>query len=61
MNGMFSNCWSLISLPDISKWNTDNVKNINGIFLNCESLLFIPDIYKWNTNNVVDIFIFGNC
>ena len=30
--GMFSVCKSLISLPDISKWNTSNIINMNGIF-----------------------------
>ena len=29
---MFYNCLSLLSLPDISKWNTDNVIDMNGVF-----------------------------
>ena len=29
---MFYKCSSLKSLPDISKWNTDNITNINGLF-----------------------------
>ena len=49
---MFLNCESLITLPDISKWNTSNVKNISGMFLFCNSLISLPDISKWDTNEV---------
>ena len=31
INSMFLDCFSLISLPDISKWNTNNVTNMNFI------------------------------
>ena len=53
--GMFYNCKSLISLPDISKWNTNNVIDISEMFYNCSSLESLPDISKWNTNNVIDM------
>ena len=59
---MFSNCLSLISLPDISKWNTQNVIDMNSIFYYCESLTSLPDISAWNTQNVNDMgFMFSNC
>ena len=59
---MFSGCSSLISLPDISKWNTDNVTDMSGIFHRCSSLISLPDISKWNTNNVIDMnSMFSNC
>jgi len=32
---MFYKCNSLISLPDISKWNTSNIKNILNESFNC--------------------------
>ena len=32
MSGMFSECKSLSSLPDISKWNTNNVTNMSYMF-----------------------------
>ena len=32
MNKIFSNCSSLISLPDIYKWNLSNVKEKDYIF-----------------------------
>ena len=35
INSMFSGCSSLLSLPDISKWNTKNVTNICYMFRNC--------------------------
>ena len=62
LNGLFYNCSSLISLPDIPKWNTSKVKDMHGLFYNCFSLISIPDISKWNTNNVIDMSeLFYNC
>jgi len=55
MIGMFCNCSSLSSLPDISKWNTINITNMSGMFCNCSSLSSLPDISKWNTINVTDM------
>ena len=51
MNHMFYGCSSLLSLPDISKWNTNKIKDMSWMFSNC-SLLSLPDISKWNTENV---------
>ena len=62
MRYMFNNCESLSSLPDISKWNINNVTNMSYMFNNCESLSSLPDISKWNTKDDANInFIFGNC
>ena len=49
---MFGECKSLISLPDISKWNTKNVEGMGVMFCFCKSLQSLPDISKWNTKNV---------
>ena len=46
MNRMLNGCLSLLSLPDISKWNTKNVSNMNYMFNRCESLSSLPDISK---------------
>ena len=46
MSFMFLGCRSLESIPDISKWNFTNVKNIIYIFHGCSSLKSIPDISK---------------
>jgi len=62
ITSIFAFCYSLETLPDISKWNISNVKNISGIFLECLSLSYLPDISKWNTSNVIDMSnIFYNC
>ena len=59
---MFSGCNSLNSLPDISKWDTSNVKYMNYMFSRCYSLNSLPDISKWKTSNVNDIrSMFGEC
>ena len=59
---MFSDCSSLIELPDISKWDTKNVTNMSGMFNNCSSLKELPDISNWNMNNVTSlILIFSQC
>ena len=57
MSDMFDGCSSLISLPDISKWNTNNVECMSYMFSRCSSLISLPDISKWNikyTNNMFD-------
>ena len=41
----------LILLPDISKWDTNNVKDMNGIFDRCSSLKEIPAKFK-NQNSL---------
>jgi len=62
MNNMFYNCKSLFSLPNISKWNIENVNDLSFLFCKCSSLLDLPDISKWNTKNVTDIHgLFAYC
>ena len=62
MSNMFFGCSSLISLPDISKWNTNNVTDMSHIFSFCPSLISLPDISKWNINNVTDMsWMFFEC
>ena len=55
MKSMFEGCSSLITLPDISKWNTKNVTDMKYMFEGCSSLISLPDISKWNTQNVTVI------
>ena len=43
---MFRRCVSLISLPDISKWNFSNAEIISGIFYKCNSLISLPYLPK---------------
>jgi len=49
MRRIFYNCKSLVSLTDITKWNTTNVTNISLKFYNCKSLVSLPDISKWKS------------
>jgi len=46
MDSKFYNFSSLISLPDISKWNTSNVKDMSYMFCLCSSLISLTDISK---------------
>ena len=62
MSYMFYHCKALISLPDISKWNTNNVTNMSNMFSYCKLLISLPDISNWNTNNVKYMSnMFSNC
>ena len=62
MSCLFSFCFSLKSLPDISKWNTENVINMRSLFRGCQKLYKLPDISNWNTKNVTDMsYMFCSC
>ena len=52
LNGIFSNCNNLESVPDISKWKTDKVEDMSNMFYKCSQLKSLPDISKWITCNV---------
>ena len=43
MSCMFANCESLSSLPDISKWNINNVTDMKAMFQKCSSLTVLPE------------------
>ena len=55
MSSIFYNCYSLISLPDISKWDTNNVTDMTYMFKECSSLTKIPDISEWNKKNLLGV------
>ena len=62
MDFLFCECYNLLYLPDISKWNTSNAYDIRSIFNNCKSLSSIRDISKWNISNVYFMSqMFINC
>ena len=62
MSYMFDECSSLISLPDISKWNTSNVTDMSYMFYECSYLSSLPDISQWNTSNITNIsYMFADC
>ena len=41
MKHMFYGCNSLISLPDISKWNTSNAENTSNMCYECLNNLIV--------------------
>ena len=51
MNATFQDCFALISLPDISKWNVKNVKYFDNFFCDCSPLISLNDISEWNLEN----------
>jgi len=61
MSSMLYECNSLFSLPDISKWNTSNVKDMSKMFSGFNSLISLPNISKWNTSNLKKEYIFYEC
>jgi surface protein len=52
---LFYGCSKLKSLPDISKWNIENILDLSHLFDGCLALQSLPNISKWKTNNVINI------
>ena len=51
-SSMFDGCESLISINNISNWNTYNVKNMISMFRGCKYLESLPGINDLKTDNV---------
>ena len=49
---MFYNCSSIEYIPNISNWDTSEVKTMQYMFYKCSSLKYLPDISKWKLDNV---------
>ena len=47
MSHMFNSCNTLISLPDISYWDTSNINDMSSMFYGCSSLQSLIDIEKY--------------
>lgn len=59
---MLANLESLISIPDISKWKTPNLKEMFSMFVGCKKLFSIPNIPKWDVSKVIFInYRFSGC
>ena len=62
MSYLFSGCSKLLSLSDISEWDTSNVINMSYMLNGCSKLSSLPDLLKWNTSNVIDMsYMFNGC
>jgi len=46
MNHLFEGCLSLISIPNISKWNISKVTDKSNIFDKCFNALVIPSFFN---------------
>ena len=59
---LFRQCTSLVSLPDISKWNISNVKDMSCIFDGSNSLISLPDIFKRDNSKITNLsYLFSKC
>ena len=56
MSCMFKECNSLISLEDISKWDTYKINDMNNMFFECKSSIKLPELYILNKNKSNIIF-----
>ena len=62
MKSMFEGASSLLNIPDISKWDTSNVKDMSSMFKGCKYLKSIPDISFLKTAHVTNMsYMFGGC
>ena len=52
---IFKGCDTLISLPNIFRWDTSSISDMSWAFSGCKMLSEISDISKWNTENVIDM------
>ena len=55
MSYLFDGCSSIETLPDISKWNTNNIRDLNAMFRGCSSLKSLPDISKLTNKKLFNI------
>ena len=53
---MFNGCSSLLSLPDILKFDTKNVTEMYSMFCRCSSLISLSDISNFSIKNVTGMF-----
>ena len=53
MSYMFSECTSLLSVSDLSKWDTSNITDMSYVFYGCSSLTKLSGISEWDTKNVI--------
>ena len=62
MEYMFSDCFSLVYIENLDKFNTSKIYNMSNLFNNCSSLISLSDISKWNTSNVNNMsYMFSGC
>ena len=61
MSYMFYNCSSLLAV-NITKLDTEKIKDMSHMFEGCLLLKSLSDISYWNTNNITDMsYMFKEC
>ena len=55
MKGMFYQCDLLEELPDLDKFDTNQIYDMSYLFYECSSLKSLPDLSRWDTSNVVNM------
>ena len=58
---MFHQCSSLASIPNLSKWNINNVYEMNSFLEACSLLISLPNFSKWKVENKSTINMFKGC
>ena len=59
---MFYECTELISISEVSEWDTSEITDMSAMFSGCEKLISLPDISMWNTSNVKSMsMMFSKC
>ena len=59
---MFYECTELISISEVSEWDTSEITDMSAMFSGCEKLISLPDISKWNISSVSNLsFMFSKC
>ena len=62
MSFLFNGCKSLISIPNLHKWDTRNLEDMSYMFNRCINLKDLHGIGRWNTSNVKNISgMFNKC
>jgi len=62
MSFLFNGCISLISIPNLQKWDTRSLEDMSYMFNRCINLKDLHGIGKWNTSNVKNISgMFNKC
>ena len=62
MSNMFTNCYLLKSVGDLSSWDTSNVTTMSGMFNGCYSILALGNLGTWDVGSVTTMQnMFQNC
>ena len=48
---MFYRCSSLVSIPDLSKWNINNAYDMNSFLEDFSSIISLPNIFNLKVEN----------